>query len=925
MTEKNNTGKARSPTRAAITDAAAILGLGLLAMAFFWKIIFTNQVLTGVDLFAYFYPYRDFASEALSQGRLPLWNPYLFMGAPLLANSQVAVLYPLHWPLMWLPAPKQIAWSIVLHIWIAGAGTYLFARLVMRRARLASLAGAMVFAFGGFLGAQVEHINQLNTSAWLPWLVLCLEGSTNSPLGRRRLVAFLSGCAVIALMLLAGHTQAVYIVLAAAGCYSLLRPTQQHGARAWQRAVRRLRGPGLLAAMAIVALPLAAGQLLSTIELSQLSVRSGGLEYREAASFSLKPTQALKAFLPPLTWEPPFSEFVAYVGITGLLLAGSGAYLAIRSLRRRASARPSDPSTDDVRPFALPSLGLTFLGIFLALGAYNPVYYILYKIVPGIGLFRVPARWLLLYAFGAALLAVAAADGMAHAPWAKRRALRHALPLAALLLLSELFLAGRQLAYNQPTAPAAYDSMRSATAHLLADTNGYFRFLSLSDLGYDPGDLGDLEAMFASELSQESLYGLVVATKMKEVLAYNLPMRYRIFSVDGYDGGLLPTRRYVALESLFLNAGDIWPDGRLRQQLKSIPSVRLLSLLNVRYAITDKLQDAWHEGIYYDLEAQAQLGEAELLDVPSFQATEIGVVSYLTGAADLPTGTPVAEVVVEAGDTTVLCAELRAGRETAAGEYDATTTAHNRALSIHTWRDNPSGNDYLARLPLERPCRPTTIRVRSLLPDGDGARVVLRGISLIDARTGTSVSVSIDPNLKLVHSGDVKVYENRAALPRAFIASQAQVTEDDAEAVALMMKPGFDPAQQVILAAASSAKGSEAPSGAGTVPPPVEVLLYDPERVELRASLSVPGYLVLTDAYYPGWQAEVDGRAVPILRADVYFRAVELDAGEHTVTFQYSPQSVLWGMVVGGAAWICWAAALAVSGLRAGRKRSSRV
>ena len=308
----------------------------------------------------------------------------------------------------------------------------------------------------------------------------------------------------------------------------------------------------LLAGMLLFALLLTAGQLLPTIELSRLSVRSNGLDYRDAVSFSLKPAQVFRAFLPPLVWEAPFSEFVAYIGLSGLALASFGAASAIRSLRRRALLQQPQPPAPDTRSFALPTLGLTFLGVFLAFGAYNPVYYLLYKLVPGISLFRAPARWLLLYAFGIAILAEVGFDAIAKAHWTRRRAGRFAAPLAGLLLLVELFVCGRKLAYNLPTAPAAYDSMRSATAHLLAgDDDNPVRFLSLSDILYDPGDLPDLQTMFASDLSQDAIYDLIVAAKMKEVLAYNLPLRYRLFSVDGYDGGLLPTSRYAILERLF--------------------------------------------------------------------------------------------------------------------------------------------------------------------------------------------------------------------------------------------------------------------------------------------------------------------------------------------------------------------------------------
>jgi hypothetical protein len=665
-----------------LADALALVALGVLTLLFFYKIALTNRVLAGLDVFAYFYPYRDLASEALRAGRLPLWNPYLFMGAPLLANSQVAVLYPLHWPLLWLSTPKQIAWSIVLHVWLAGAGTYLFARGPMRLRPLAAFVPAVIFALGGFLGAQVEHVNQLNASAWLPWLLLCLEG-TMGPRHQQRhwhWLALLCGGGIAGLTLLAGHTQAAYIVFFGAGVYALLRGLPDFRARQW---LAGLRGLGALAAMSLMGAILAAGQLLPTLELSRLSVRSGGLPYNEAASFSLKPGLVFKAFLPPLLWEPPFSEYVAYVGLVGLALAAVGAWAVLRRKRPGGAV-----------------LGLALLGLFLAFGAYNPVYYLLYKLVPGFDLFRAPARWLLLYTFGVAILAGIGLETLGEIVRGRAGSRDPAgarlwAGALVLLLVLELFVAGRRLAYNRPTAPAAFDSQRTAPSHLLADAASpspgkpageLFRFLSMSDIRYDPGDMGDLQAMYGSELSQEAIYDLIVATKMKEVLAFNLPLRYRLFSVDGYDGGLLPIKDYVTLERLFLAEDEIWPDGRLRQQLRRVPPARLLSLLNVKYVITDKTQDVWIDDVFYDLEHTTPLGEVQLSGLPNFQATHLGVVSYLTGTADLENRMPVALVTITGTQGTVLTTTLLAGEHTAEGLYLEGEVAHRQARVGHQWR-----------------------------------------------------------------------------------------------------------------------------------------------------------------------------------------------------------------------------------------------
>ncbi len=863
-------------------DLAALLALAALVLFFFYRIAITNRVLAGVDVLGYFYPYREAVAEAWRAGRLPLWNPYLFMGAPLLANSQAAVLYPLHWPLAGLAVPKQVAWSIVMHIWLAGAGTYLLARRRPGLSPLAAFLAAAVFCLGGFLGAQVEHINQLNASAWLPWLLLCLEAALAG--GRRRWLAVLAAAGLVALALLAGHTQAAYIVFFGAGVYALLRGWGALRRRQW---LPGLAGLGLLLAAGLMGALLAAGQLLPTLELTALSTRSGGLPYNEAASFSLKPTLAFQALLPPYLWPPPFSEYVAYIGLSGLALAAFGAWAVVR--RRRPGAE---------------ALILAGLGLFLALGAYNPVYYLLYKLVPGFGLFRAPARWLLLYSLGAALLAGIGLDSLP-ATVRGRPFARLARPALALLLLLELFLAGRRLAYNQPTAPAAYESLRSAPSHLLADRGGEpFRFLSLSDIRYDPGDMGDLQAMYSDSLSDQELYDLLVATKMKEVLAYNLPLTYRLASVDGYDGGLLPLARYVALERLFLDEAEIWPDGRLRQQLREVPESRLLSLLNVKYVLTDKTQDAWIDGIFYDLEHTVPLGELALEPLPAVNATHLGLVSYLSGTAQIEDGTPVASLVITASDGTTTTATVRAGNETAEGRYAAGQVAHDEARVVHRWRDEAGGSDYLGFFDLGRRIEPAAISIRSLLP---GQAFFLRGLTLVDQVTGTSRHLSIHPAYDLVHSGDVKIYQNRQVLPRALVAHRARLVSDDETAIALLRDPAFDPATEVLLAG-----GRELTGPPPATPPQVEVVSYEPEEVRINARLAAPGYLLLSDTYYPGWTAEVDGEPATIERADVYFRAVYLDAGDHQVTFRYRPASVRLGLILSLAALAAWLLALAL-------------
>jgi len=236
----------------------------------------------------------------------------------------------------------------------------------------------------------------------------------------------------------------------------------------------------------------------------------------------------------------------------------------------------------------------------------------------------------------------------------------------------------------------------------------------------------------------------------------------------------------------------------------------------------------------------------------------------------------------------------------------------------HHWREDPQGNDYVARLPLTatRPetrsnsvetlatevqpgsqvILPQKIAVRYLAATG---RLHLRGLTLIDDRTDTFVplTVSTSGRFRLVHSGDVKVYENLDVLPRAFAVHQVQIADDDKTALALLQDPVFDPAVNVVLAAETSPP--ELPSGRQAVgDDTVSIARYEPEQVVVEANLSNAGYLVLSDTYYPGWRVKVNGAEGHIHRANLSFRAVYLPAGQHTVEFWFEPNSLRVGACV---------------------------
>jgi hypothetical protein len=195
-------------------------------------------------------------------------------------------------------------------------------------------------------------------------------------------------------------------------------------------------------------------------------------------------------------------------------------------------------------------------------------------------------------------------------------------------------------------------------------------------------------------------------------------------------------------------------------------------------------------------------------------------------------------------------------------------------------------------------------------------------VSLIDGRTGSfqSLVLSDQGRFRLAHSGDVKIYDNLDVLGRAFLVHRGAVAADDDAALAIMRDVSFDPAAEVIL---SDIDGSVLPVPGAHVDPAMvgelaRVTHYAPERVEIEVMAEAPGYLVLTDAWYPGWEATVDGVPVPIYRADLLFRAVAVGVGSQRVIFSLRPMSLRVGVGISlaGLVVLGLAAALALSKAR---------
>ena len=452
------------------------------------------------DSLAQYYPWRLYAARMLHQGQIPLWNPYQFSGAPFVANLQSAVFYPLNLPFWIFDVRYAFGISAALHTLLAAFGTYFLAQR-WKLSRPAALLAAIGFAFCGYLAAWFVLPTLADTACWMPLLILLLELTADAPNEKRwRRLALFSlslACAV-----LAGHVQIFLYIVAALILRALFL-------------TKPFRALGLLILAGIWSFALAALQILPTLELAKLGHRAGGAGTVEVWQNFIAPRALQWSDLPSLfipQWPfLSFNENFAYTGIVICLLAIIGIAIAVKRRSRQGG-------------FAA---ALAIFGLLYALA--TPLAEVIFLYVPGVAQMGGPGRALLLWSFGAAMLAAFALDGWIKYESGKstfKKTTKSTFALSAIIVLivcAELFWNGQSA---HPTSPAFSIYPKTAlTDWLQKNVPADERILFVT-----PRENGLRENWLPSEMLQQ-----IGRNHPIGVLPPNGAMVYSLRDINGYD------------------------------------------------------------------------------------------------------------------------------------------------------------------------------------------------------------------------------------------------------------------------------------------------------------------------------------------------------------------------------------------------------
>lgn len=364
-------------------DIIAILILILLWLIFFWRLftpIAEDQAsLKNGDFSGQFVAFGAYQYERMSQGEIPLWNPYNNAGLPFIADTQAAVFYPPRWITIGLSSLAG-EWSynalqleMAFHVLLYTLLMYAFMRrltLGHEQSEFTSFIASVIIGYGGYITSYPPlQLAVLEAAIWFPLAALGILEATRTDKLNWRCIA-LAGFG-LGVSWLAGHPQTSWFMTYLLVAYLAYRCYKQK--IGWRRFLLALVGFGgiTLGVTAVTLLPGIEYLLQTSRDGLGFDAKGNGFPFKDVAQFILPGSVSL--------WSP------LYVGIPALF------FIAVAIVRNESESR-----------FWMI---VALIGLVHSVGANSSFYYATYNLIPGLRFFRGQERAAFVVANSLAILA----------------------------------------------------------------------------------------------------------------------------------------------------------------------------------------------------------------------------------------------------------------------------------------------------------------------------------------------------------------------------------------------------------------------------------------------------------------------------------------------------------------------------------------
>jgi hypothetical protein len=896
------------------------IGLGVIFatwLIFFSRIIFGGQVYFLDDLKIIFYPLENAYASFEQSWRLPVWSNLFGFGHPLLAWGQLGFFTPLHLVLRLFHFHPLILLQISVTAYYAfGAlGMYLFLRGQKLRSEAAAL-GALVFTFAGFNIGHLNHVNFYTATMLLPWLLLTIMTFFARPSLRRATALSIFAAAIV----LSGQPQVVLYTFLIAFIFSLLLLIERlQVIRAARDSSFSWLGKIILFGLFSVALAAALSSfaLLPLKEFLPITERSDALPEEELFEFSYPPSHAITLVLPSFYgtkdnyWGAKnYQELAGFVGIIPLLLVGP----ALLSWRRQRNLR-------------ITAIVLIAIAVIAGLGYYSPPYRYLvqHKILTSLA---VPGRFVFLFDVAIALLASVGLHDLIELSRANSKRLRLTVASAAVL-----FILFTPFSLSLQSYPRAYHRLSELIylvhPELFLTILGllvFFAGIWIYPFTTRPFYRSTLLLISALTLL---IYGWNYNPLMSRTAALT-PSPFTKFLQDYARSTHLPPRVYAS--EYLVPVRSAKPPRRTNTLSSRFSAVQPfvathadLSCLEFPVNVEEETGGLVHLAIHDRLDIpplrEATFTSGDLKNVGSQRfcfpplpesANKTYLVSFTTEADSglslsfeptkeeplfasfIGTSHPSPEQVTQArkpiqiilngvyasipdSESTVLVRHLQATAEASAPRWIG-------ALSIRSYREfieNFFAND-------------------SDPINGDGQHVLLSNRAVTNLASITHV-IAVAPkgqddlfhqaNFGLLASADLgdneaRLYLNPEASPKAFLIHDAQFLPSDDE-VRNAMHHNQDKLGRLVYVDGPTPPQHLAPFTNRRAEGTATITKYESTQVDVDVDTPEETWLVVTDTTTDNWHTYIDNQESPHYDAYTIFKAAQVPAGKHTVSFHY--------------------------------------
>jgi hypothetical protein len=822
-------------------DGVALVLLVACLLGMFWKVVFTSAMFFYRDVYNYTFPSARFIHDLCRQGFLPYWNPYLNYGQPVLANPNLLFFYPFTLLIVLLPIDAAYTMHYLVHFALAGIGVYVLARSWGQTYLGASLA-AIVFMFSGPVLSLGNLYNQSACAAWIPWALLVTDRALASP----RLRPWILLIVIFSLQWLAGEP---LTMLATFGlCF----------AYAYYRLVRSSQGDSEIRN--------------SKFENRTILARLSSFEFR-VSSFASSPSG--RALVRTLA--------IFFLVGAGMMLLCAAQFLPASDLLSQSrrgvqGLRFRETANWAVNPFSLPEMlvpdffgsGIAAPTGWLWLMSDSNLPYFLSVFIGFVPLFCALAGWALgrdrrrNFVAGAAGAFLLLSFGhftpvfaLAYLLFPPLTVVRFPVKLLVLVTFLLAILAGW-----------GFDALRSPDSPW--KTHGR-RLLT---------PLKIFLACIVAALAVAWLLPTLIMSPTRWVLSTLGETPFNLHQMPDF---LVTILRYQ-LPGLagFCLGGMVLAFGLEQGKSWARPGLHAFALLAIgQLVVVNSGANPTVSKTFFTYRPPVL---KEFKDPPgTYRAASFWPIISTPATKNLQTYINF-QSVPEAADFSPLAqGAFQVRLQLAAGSMLNQVEGNinldlEHSLPLYLY-DIEIYQDRQATDPVHVDCLLGRTNVKYLIRPTPADSPATRAIG--DVFNGSAM-----PS---------RLYEDLCFVPRTYVAGNSLFSTNSAETLDHLAAPDFDALNTVILAAtagASPAVSGSAPAGE------VEIVHRDPNSVTLRAQLARPAYVVLLDRYDTNWQATLDGRPAPMLRANQIFRAVYAGVGLHEIRYDYRQRGFRLGVII---------------------------